>query len=206
MLAVAGHLCADVLPLQPQAKFDLQAGWLDPAWDDEKDEKIDNGIDYVPRLIRDNGDAQLWLRLCAVGNSAPVREISLRLLKTESEGLSPITTATMYPAKVYPPSAPVGDNHGTVRRALTADNLYPWCLKEEPKTRAYLAQKGIASDAVAFCPSGLTPMTPEEQEVWVMRGAINAGFSVFVFLDKVSKGMKPAPDYTRCDLATPSSP
>jgi hypothetical protein len=43
-------------------------------------------------------------------------------------------------------------------------------------------------------------IAPEEAERWAVRGAMNAGMSVFVYLDALSKGqVKPKPKYNRCE-------
>ncbi len=56
-----------------------------------------------------------------------------------------------------------------------------------------------------MCPAGLdNPLTathpsPDQLDQWALRGAINAGFSVFLYLESLAKNGGPDPDYTECD-------
>jgi hypothetical protein len=57
-------------------------------------------------------------------------------------------------------------------------------------------------------PTGMAVKNPLQDRVfgavldqWATRGAINAGFSVFLYLDRALKGeVKRAPDYDHCEL------
>ena len=39
----------------------------------------------------------------------------------------------------------------------------------------------------------------DEANEWAVRGAINAGFSVFLYVESI-EGTGPAPDYNQCSL------
>jgi hypothetical protein len=44
------------------------------------------------------------------------------------------------------------------------------------------------------------PRNDPDVDNWALRGAMNAGMFVFVYLDALSKGtVKPVPAYTRCE-------
>jgi len=150
-------------------------------------------------LIMANGDAELWLRLCSIHNPPPVR--ALVVLTGEVVRTS---TRQFYPQSSYPSTERVGDHNGSVRRGVQPDNLLPWCIANTPAGIAYAQNHPIGDppEPLPVCPADLgAPLTEEDQENWATRGAMNAGLSVFIYLDRATRGITtPPPPYDRCDL------
>jgi mono/diheme cytochrome c family protein len=146
-------------------------------------------------LIEENGDAELWQRVCSFGNAPIVRVITFL---HESTNAVAIFAPTHYRGDAYPANTLIGDHLGHFKPTLDPKtNFFPWCLDTETepaKAASYMA------DNAKFFPNGVAPKCPpgfvsfgnklekEDEEVWATRGAINAGFSVFVFLEAMTKG------------------
>jgi hypothetical protein len=131
----------------------------------------------------------------------------------------------------YPSSAPVLDHNKVVRTGITADNYYPACLQKagdtvqgesatiDPPPDA--VQRFVSNVPLPPCPAeflangkpmwinlanSATSAEPEEidkMRAWTLHGAINAGMSVFSYLqmsapDLVHQGAKPY--YNECQL------
>jgi mono/diheme cytochrome c family protein len=186
MLESARDLCRDAIAdkgfVGDSKVFDPQDGWL--------------GEPFESRLIRQNGDAELWLRMCAIDNAAPIREVGI--FSAERPNVV-VLKKNLYSPRAYGSNA-VADFYGRRQAAVTPDNLLPWCMEDTPLARTYVATQPDRA-WMPFCPKGLTPLTDEERDAWALRGAINAGFAVFVYLDAVSKGASPQSDYDHCELA-----
>jgi hypothetical protein len=73
---------------------------------------------------------------------------------------------------------------------LTPDNPYPWCATD--------AQSGSPP-----CPPGLdtqdNALTSEEADAWAVRGAINAGLGVFLYVKDLVTMSSPPLDYNQCE-------
>ena len=86
-------------------------------------------------------------------------------------------------------------------------NLLPWCVVNTAAGREYAAAHPIGDppEPLPVCPANLgTPMSDEAQDLWALRGAMNAGLSVFMYLDLVTRDSKRVvPPYDRCDLMPP---
>ena len=134
-----------------------------------------NVTGYSKTLIHSNYDAELWLHLCSLDNPAPIHLVS----RARSTCPSMTTRARSCERQAswsspgrYPPNTPVGSDHGT-QPSLTPDNPYPWCATD--------AQSGSPP-----CPPGLdtqeSALTSEEADAWAVRGAINAGLGVFLYV------------------------
>jgi mono/diheme cytochrome c family protein len=138
-------------------------------------------------LIEENGDAELWQQLCSYNNPSVVR-----VIQVPEQGFVTFSH-TLYRGSAYPAGASVGDQHGNAVAGLDpTTNRFPWCVDgaTNPKqVGEYLAQ---FDPKPPLCPAGFltldNQMTPEDAEDWATRGAINAGFSVFVFLEALTKG------------------
>ncbi len=224
MLSQAKSLCLSLLgtsfvdDLRGKSVFTPGAGhgYLDPG----------NSLDT--RLIKVNGDAELWLTLCAQGNPHPLQilqpspdgSLSLKVAvitdKSDNlviDGANGEAPGSILPASSYPAGQPVGNAAGGTDPSLVATNLWPWCVDERAATSsqaAWISSAGLpicpgsvkaASDA---CLHGQSPATGtcfgnDEANRWAVRGAINAGFSVFLYVQSIENS-SPPPDYNQCEL------
>jgi mono/diheme cytochrome c family protein len=172
-------------------------------------------------LIPQNGDRELWQRACALANPFIVRAIVPRI----SDGnLMPDGAISAYattvcdsqgqPAGCYPIAAPVGDQHGeTVAGLDPTTNSFAWCVSRgfgsisDEKLQAFAQTYLLNGKPLAICPASWeTANTTVDHlaasKVWADRGAINAGFLVFDFLDKFIKGEMGHVQYNQCELLT----
>jgi hypothetical protein len=125
---------------------------------------------------------------------------------------------------------PIGNHLGATDPAgITAENLRPYCYRassaagasDAPLCPPYkVASDGTVSGidspgASLILDIGLTPdlvsetleplckngcWGPNEADRWASRGAINAGFAVFLYLDAITKGtLQRLPDYNQCE-------
>ncbi len=214
MLKLAKELCLHTLPAV-NASYDLRPlfdhGHLD--WGDQTG------------LIDVNADAEMWLELCAVGNRTIVRVPYVEKWSSETGISSPgpriVPEQSLYYADAYPASAPVLNQRGEIVHGVSADNLFPVCIKK-PSDPAELA----AADAflaaqvvrVPYCPAELfgengrwklasipDPDIPGRRILtdarrWALRGAINAALSVFLYLDGIERGLvTPRPAFNQCE-------
>jgi mono/diheme cytochrome c family protein len=179
-------------------------------------------IRYSP-LISSNGDAELWAHLCTLDNAPPIRGISVAAANgVELADL----TVSFFAANGFPANRPVGNDRGAVDAALdSSTNLMPWCIiKPESvpvpggNATAYAnahtfidGHKTTDGKPLPICPDELFPsavqggsaltdaMTKSALNDWATRGAVNAGFSVFFYLDQVERGKTPVPPYDHCE-------
>lgn len=159
-------------------------------------------------LIIQNGDAELWARLCAFENPAPIHVF------TVAGSTMPITEGSpndLYRGDKYPVGVPIGNQRGQTVPSLTKDNTFAWCVAK-PEDQALLAWAN--QNHLVFCPDGFIDPANELEKVnngsgwtfpgieaWATRGAINAGLAVFVYLDwLMSKDQPPPPRYNECEL------
>jgi mono/diheme cytochrome c family protein len=212
MLATAQNLCKQALPIDTSA---------DPTNVAASDFVFDPKLGYAKTsLIHDNGDAELWTKLCAIDNPRPLRVL------TAYWGSSPGTFHVrpnwdFYSPANYPANAPVGDARGHVVAGIADDNPVPWCLRVPRNPQAAAVANAWVDDPahyssdgapLPFCPKEVVPPSPDypgadghlsinELQRWGTRGAINAGFAVFVYLDQLMRGnVKPKPAYDHCEL------
>ena len=223
MLAVAKSLCYSLLfgdlDAPQVAGGTAQGVWFRP--DKTGVHETDN-----PALITANGDAELWLRLCSLHNPPPIRAVHgsndsggySGKIDVQQDIRNRLYSEDLFPQALYG-SNPVGNDRGEIDSGgVAADNLRPWCFR---KSSAQAGQVPFCPDALdngdAFSvATGANPELasdgslkpactngcwgPQDADAWATRGAINAGFSVFLYLDAVSKGtLSPLPDYTQCE-------
>lgn len=209
MLQTAQQLCAQVLgvaKLRGDISFDIQRGEIDHA-------DPEGGT----ALITSNGDSAMWESLCRVGNPMPVRIIRRDGDWTKGDPHQFVIQArgvNWYKRAAYPAGSPIGDQRGKVASAMQPDNVSPWCLlgsttdsAQQATAEAY-AQAHPLSDGnpIPICPVSLfaDPANAlDDQEVadWSLRGAINAGFSVYLYLDGIVGGtLQPKVPFDQCDL------
>lgn len=177
-------------------------------------------------LIVTNGHADLWQRLCTLDNPLPVRMVSF-----ETTGQTDfLYVSGLYRRAHYPAGAEVGEG-GRKVAGLSPSNISPWCvIPPSPQSGAgrvsierfpdYLQRTGLqlpmcpaeilADDApgrILFpkaLPDGTVITGDDDVERWAIRGAMNAGMSVFVYLDAISRGLiQPKPAYNRCQDLKP---
>jgi mono/diheme cytochrome c family protein len=132
-------------------------------------------------LIEEIGDAELWLALCSLDNPPPIRAIASGSL-----------IGQLFDPLSYPAGAPIGNHlRATVPyeqpTSVLASNLFPYCYGA-----------GSSPELQPRCPENLRRLRTydnnaegaanDEVKAWVLRGAVNAGLSVFVFLDLMSRG------------------
>lgn len=125
-------------------------------------------------LIDTSGDAEMWLKLCSLGNRPIVRvadpSTNWTADATASANGLQVDGYHMYwgDAKgadgksLFPDNAPVMDHRGRIHQGLTADNPFPICVEkpQDPQQLAYAdaALKTIAvggtGAVIPYCPPG----------------------------------------------------
>ena len=180
-------------------------------------------------LIPENGDLELWLKMCSISNPPPVHILqfpasggtnSLSVLSTESAqgaiGLDPSLGAAagaMVSHQSYPSGSPVGNESGGVDSTLLATNEWPWCADATTAKADQLA--AAQASGIPLCPPSVsanafacsvghdagadTCFYTADANKWAVRGAINAGMSVFTYVRSIEDA-SPPPDYTQCNL------
>ncbi len=174
-------------------------------------------------LIFENGDAELWMHLCTVANPPPVHvlapdsagalRLAVKAIQDPNYNLAIDTYApgALVAASGYPADAPVGDGAGGVAGSLLPANFWPWCVDDSTATSAQAAW--IMASAIPVCPPavktashacatgqvGATCFGNVDASSWAVRGAINAGMSVFLYVQSLESS-GPAPDYNQCSL------
>jgi hypothetical protein len=165
-------------------------------------------------LIVANGDAELWTQLCSFHNAGRVHKISITkqpFQVTVSPGFFPATTCDKngQPAQCYPANATVGDDRGNLILGLQPGNAFPWCIDPALSSDYTLSELQTALAPYAFggtplpiCPAvwASAPENLDAETMWENRGAINAGFSVFEFLDEFIRGNVKHIGYDQCEL------
>jgi mono/diheme cytochrome c family protein len=167
---------------------------------------------YKTPLIEKNGDLEMWQQLCALDNDPmPVRVVIVGTKPGDYE-VSPCPRDQdtcrngLRHAAAYPADAPVGDQHGRVQMGIQPGNTAPWCLQKafDQATADRVSQEWQAQGGTGqppYCPDAFlgTDDAPanvfndKDVERWATRGAMNAGMSVFLYLDALAKGKKAHP-------------
>jgi hypothetical protein len=175
-------------------------------------------------LILQNGDAELWLRLCSAGNPPPIHVLTVGDNKLDVttivdssfslaiDGPDGVAPGTLLQASVYPASTPVGNERGGIDASLLSTNEWPWCIDDTGATKAQEAW--LDANGGQRCPSSVIaasanckPPKPggpscfgnDAANAWAVHGAINAGLSVFLYVQSLEKSTPP-PDYNQCEL------
>lgn len=207
MLKLAKELCLNSLPAV-DANYDLTPLFKDGhlSWGDETG------------LIDVNGDAEMWLRLCSLGNRQVVRvPFVTEWTKDTKPALAP--QESLYWADAYPATAPVLDHHGKIVNGVKPDNLFPLCIRKPADTT--WSDDFISKQAVKppYCPPELfanndqyklasdpnpdgpaLPRVLTDARKWSVRGAINAALAVFLYLDGIERGtVAPQPAFNLCE-------
>lgn len=229
MLKLGQDLCAQVLRAHAGDTAAFIGSLLETG-------RIDWGKQTA--LISRNGDAEMWLKLCSMGNETVVRVLTpsagwtaVNAASKEGVRLDPLDS--LYFGKGYPlekdvkfdEGEGVADQNGKVHRTITADNLFPLCLKKPTEPTAFgFAEEyrknfrlgGATGPKIPYCPEALVKTNEwkfksvinsesntfifTDQLAWARRGAANAGFSIFLYLDQfLKKAEKPKPDFNHCE-------
>jgi hypothetical protein len=161
-------------------------------------------------LIQTNGDAELWEHLCSINNPPIIRGINV-----DKNGSS-FGSGSFYLSTAYPANTPIGNQRGESvmsgsNGGVTDDNYVPWCVVPghdaasqalvDAFVKANPTSNGIPPPV---CPASLVQITPDQLDAFALRGAINAGFAVFRYIDLFSRGKASRARFDECTLATPS--
>jgi mono/diheme cytochrome c family protein len=179
-------------------------------------------------LVDSTGDAEMWLRLCSLGNR-PIVHVPL-LAGTNNNGHWAASTTvddlsvsgyTLYwgagdKGEDSYGANPAMDATGNLTTGITTGNTFPICV-DKPSDAAelnaatqWLAGHKVRGNVIPFCPAGL--VTPEHKlqitdgdfsdgRKWAARGAINAALGVFLYLDQIERDpTKRKPLYNQCNL------
>jgi mono/diheme cytochrome c family protein len=206
-------------PLDGNGAYQLSVvgNWFDP---DSQANNLYLSGDH--ELITANGDAELWLRLCSIDNPPPVRVATIAgtsmvaNVNADAASVWHYWSPDLVGQDIYGPN-PVGNDRGGVDPSgVLPTNLRPWCVvgstdPSKPACPARVAaaapsllgaQSTVTLQSPAVCANGSADCwSPADADRWATRGAINAGMSVFLYLDALSKGTTQAqPDYSQCQL------
>ncbi len=151
-------------------------------------------------LITTNGDAELWATLCSLHNTPPMTVLNFGGATQPDLNHARITPA-FYPIANYSADALVGDQRGQVVTGIKPGNTFPWCVdRAEAAISVSDLESFAAANNVPLCPANWSKVADEEaRQRWVNRGAINAGLSVFTYLDRFIKGEIPHLTYDQCE-------
>ncbi len=221
MLTVAQVLCADVLPALTWS-LDLTNGQIYAKADPKSGAS-------KPALIEQNGDFEMWSSLCALNNPLPVRVVDLppgvtrdqidqftaRINNTLGSSDTPRGNYGLYKREAYPPNTPVGDDQGSIQPSMSAGIRAPWCIRKPTRAQDLIVAQQVAQDfgrsgeALPFCPDSLfvtrdnvqtNQLSQDEVNRWTMRGAMNAGLSVFLYMAGMLKGtVPPVTSFDACE-------
>jgi mono/diheme cytochrome c family protein len=203
MLSTAKVLCQQLFGGEDQEVFNPDQG-------------VASLVDLMPAFINQNGDAQTWFRLCTMNHPSPVHVIAVGWDSThmhpdhlyvpaasDTMGLA-LTSPMLLDPTSFPAGQPVGNVAGTTDMdGLHPDNLWPWCVGPT------LANEGTnVAPATAYaqahnwpiCPTGVSTWAVPDAQRWAVRGAMNAGISVFLYVHNLEAKSAPDPDYNQCEL------
>jgi mono/diheme cytochrome c family protein len=172
-------------------------------------------------LVDTTADADMWLRVCTLGNR-PVVHVPL-LSGTHNNGQwAASTTVSDLSISGYRlfwgddyGANPAMDASGNVTTGL-AGNTFPICV-EKPSSASeakaatdWLAAHAVRGHVLPFCPDGFVTPARKLQVTdgeftdgrkWAARGAINAALAVFLYLDQIERDpTKRKPLYNQCSL------
>ena len=177
-------------------------------------------------LIDSNGDAEMWLRLCSLGNRPIVRvpfvnngwtATTNAIVDLSISGYSLYWGTGTKGEDLYGTN-PVMDHRGNIANGITSDNLFPLCIGKPTAATALkyadqaLAAAKVNGQVIPYCPDGFMQASNQLQissdtgdfvdgRQWAARGAINAAFAVFLYLDEVERDpTKRKPLYNQCNL------
>lgn len=199
MLSTAKILCAETLPFRnasEQPTFNIATAAFDVG--------IGGSLQYG------NGDAELWLELCSFDNPSPVRLIPFDAKASGgSVPFRPTSGTPFLKRSSFGAADLVGDHLGKIQTGLTDANLRPWCMDvsdaDLAAAQTWWAKERKDGQPLPRCPANRVPWDagaagdgPDRTE-WINRAAANAGFSVFAYLDEMTRGrVDPSQPYNAC--------
>jgi mono/diheme cytochrome c family protein len=207
MLETARELCKALVTRMPSRSIELG------------NMNTENGrrdlFDDSPFLVG-NGDAELWEKLCSFDNPSPVHGL---IVEQDGNGVFTFRNngGNLLKPELFPAGAAVGNARGQVEPSLAPGNHFPWCVIK-PTDAAALAfvEQQKASDGASplpLCPDAAAAVenrvAADGPEVarFATRGAINAGFAVFAYLDDfIGQGHGREPRHTECELLGAAKP
>jgi mono/diheme cytochrome c family protein len=270
MLSAAKELCYGLLgPVLTNGNF------VYASWDAMYSYLDQPGLPPVnTSLLKDNGDAELWMRLCAIANPPPIHILRAPHLEnggplgvSNETGTSPglftfsISNDTAGPGALLDsslwtslggsslgnaspgnPTPSVADSSLVLPTATTVGNLWPWCIDTlldaagtpitgTPTAQALTSYIDANNLQALVCPNevmctvdacalsgkvdprplpSIAPFCTQfgagagacfddtRANQWAVRGAINAGMSVFTYVQSVEKAGGPPPDFDQC--------
>jgi mono/diheme cytochrome c family protein len=175
-------------------------------------------------LVSENGDAELWVRLCGIDNPPPIRV--LRFYPEQFDQRFQVVSAywrELDGRAQFKPTDRFGDQRGSVNAGIPASNVFPWCI-QRPRSGGQDDLAGLGQvwrelgrpGEPPLCPDSLfigaatgleilrvAPLDQDDRrrDLWATRGAMNVGASVFLYLDALSKGdAVPKPAFDACAL------
>ena len=198
MLSIARSLCLQTIGRMnfdnDQSKLDLIEG--DFPWKE-----------MGASVVTGNADMETWRKICTFDNPPPVA-----VLAFPGKSASEVNTYGLFDQAGYPPTAPVMDPNNQNRVGITPDNLMPWCMTAPPDGPTNPVLKELATQyrqgrELPLCPSPWLSTTKmwslEDVERWGYRGAINAGFGVYLYLYEQMKNLQAGkasqPAYDNCE-------
>jgi hypothetical protein len=201
-------------------------------------------------LVDKAGDAEMWLRLCALGNRPVVRVAGPAnnwTMDTQAKDIQITKGVGAYWADgdasgpSYPATAPVMNDRGQLVTGIDNDdasptkNVFPVCIRKpsDPQQLMYADRfldanhiGGPSGPRAPYCPAELFATDSSGQpkfvldvesvngtttyvdaQKWAVRGAINAGLAVYVYLTQLESGqVTPLPPYDQCESLPAPSP
>lgn len=182
MLSIVEGFCRMLLPLNVSMQNgNLQVSIVEAfrQFDTDIGDLRKTATERIP-LLRENGDKEMWERICSFDNPPPIRMIrplngwqqNNSIIQREMRVVRFFRSEDALGSSIYPASAWVGDGRGQVVQGLLGrtaaqplpDNLLPWCI-QRPTTPAELEQaEAFRQDPVIrrgrpplpFCPEALT--------------------------------------------------
>jgi mono/diheme cytochrome c family protein len=240
MLQLAQELCSNVLVSVSSAGASVLTAPLSPL------PRFPISWTQQTALIGDNGDAELWMKLCTLGNRPVVRVVQPAGAGSDSvvpweeaNHLFFSATSLYWGADAQGvPTSPAGaqflDQRGNVTTGIPAENVFPICVappsaEARASADAFLDQHRIAGNLVPYCAPELfadktvtddggnvtktkkwrlatsidgasQTLVTDDANRWAIRGAINAGVAVFLYIDGLARGeIMPKPPYNQCE-------
>jgi len=220
MLAAARNHCLDLVPLDggqgglSHVNVPLIATPLKAAGEFDT-ERFNVRGGYPMSLVSTNGDLEIWERICTFDNPAPVYALVPSDPDTPNDWQTAIDkqghlgASAFYRRSGYPAGARVGSLHG-IANGVSDDNRFPWCLlvnadaKHPELAQQFATDNAIDGQPLPFCPQELldssNQLSDTDRVDWSIRGAANAGLSVFAYIDALAHGtVQPKVLYNECD-------
>lgn len=229
MLAVAKGLCTSLYPVAADGTQAAAEPWYAPQLTNPQDPANGTYLKGNLALIATNGDAELWLHICTTANPPPVLAVDGLGRYYALDNFFPQAAFQCdagAPCRIGNDRAGVED----ASQGIAVTNLRPWCLMKAwqqlqgapPVDPSSTDQppKPLGKGSWPYCPdringppSGgiynssfvlanpLSCAVGNACDAWATRGAVNAGFAVFLYLQAIENGtVQRLPDYNQCQL------